>query len=108
MLTDTLDTGADRLIIFSDLHRGTRDGADDFWRSEPRGLAHFWGRTCIRLELAPDRRDHFREIVESVMPSEGTLGQVLAVLHEYRERPQGASDSELAPVKLMSLHGARY
>src|SRR5262245_21647029 len=30
----TFDLDADRLVIFSDHHRGTRDGADDFWRCE--------------------------------------------------------------------------
>lgn len=29
-----LDLDADRLVVFSDHHRGTRDGADDFWRCE--------------------------------------------------------------------------
>jgi len=29
-----LDLDADRLVIFSDHHRGARDGADDFWRCE--------------------------------------------------------------------------
>jgi UDP-2,3-diacylglucosamine pyrophosphatase LpxH len=29
-----VDLGRDRIIIFSDHHRGTRDGADDFWRCE--------------------------------------------------------------------------
>lgn len=32
--TGTLDLAADRYIIFSDLHRGARNGADDFWRAE--------------------------------------------------------------------------
>ena len=30
----TIDVDNDRLIIFSDHHRGSRDGADDFWRCE--------------------------------------------------------------------------
>jgi hypothetical protein len=30
----TFDIGRDKLIIFSDHHRGTKDGADDFWRCE--------------------------------------------------------------------------
>lgn len=29
-----IDLDAERLIIFSDHHKGTRDGADDFWRCE--------------------------------------------------------------------------
>ena len=29
-----LDPDSDRVIVFSDHHRGTRDGADDFWRCE--------------------------------------------------------------------------
>ncbi len=33
------DLDSDRLIVFSDLHKGTRDGADDFWRSEPAYMA---------------------------------------------------------------------
>jgi hypothetical protein len=30
----TFDIDADKLILFSDHHRGTKDGADDFWRCE--------------------------------------------------------------------------
>ena len=30
----TFDIERDRLVIFSDHHRGARDGADDFWRCE--------------------------------------------------------------------------
>ncbi len=30
----TFDIGRDKLIIFSDHHRGAKDGADDFWRCE--------------------------------------------------------------------------
>jgi hypothetical protein len=30
----TFDIDSDRLVIFSDHHRGARDGADDFWRCE--------------------------------------------------------------------------
>ena len=30
----TFDINEDRLIIFSDHHRGAKDGADDFWRCE--------------------------------------------------------------------------
>lgn len=44
VLTDALDVETDRLIVFSDLHKGTRDGADDFWRSERAyvaALAHY-------------------------------------------------------------------
>lgn len=45
----TIDEGRDladlRVIIFSDLHKGQRDGADDFWSCEPAYLAaleHYW------------------------------------------------------------------
>ena len=31
---DELDLGAERLIVFSDHHKGVRDGADDFRESE--------------------------------------------------------------------------
>jgi predicted phosphodiesterase len=39
-----LDTG--RLVVLSDQHKGTRDGADDFWRSERAycaALAYYFG-----------------------------------------------------------------
>lgn len=45
----TIDEGREladlRLIILSDLHKGQRDGADDFWACEPAYLAaleHYW------------------------------------------------------------------
>lgn len=39
LLEDTFDLDTDKLIVLSDLHKGTRDGADDFWRSEPAYMA---------------------------------------------------------------------
>jgi len=36
---ESFELDEDRLIVLSDLHKGTRDGADDFWRSEPAYLA---------------------------------------------------------------------
>lgn len=32
--TEDFELGEDRLVIFSDHHKGTRDGADDFWVAE--------------------------------------------------------------------------
>jgi DNA helicase II / ATP-dependent DNA helicase PcrA len=58
------------------------------------------------LELDPERRDGFRQVIQTVTGSEGDLGKVLAVLHEYREQPQ-VGDGEQAPVRLMTLHGAK-
>lgn len=58
------------------------------------------------LELDPERRDGFRQVIETVTGPEGDLGEVLAVLHEYREQPE-VGDGEQAPVRLMTLHGAK-
>ncbi len=49
-----LDLAADRYIIFSDLHRGARNGADDFWRCERAynaALAYYLklGHTLVTL-----------------------------------------------------------
>jgi hypothetical protein len=51
---ERLNAGEARLVVLSDLHRGQRDGADDFERSEPRYLAaleYYWtnGFTLIVL-----------------------------------------------------------
>ncbi len=50
----TFDINEDRLIIFSDHHRGAKDGADDFWRCERAyhaALGHYFeaGHTLLLL-----------------------------------------------------------
>jgi UDP-2,3-diacylglucosamine pyrophosphatase LpxH len=66
LLEESFELDTDRLIVFSDLHKGTRDGADDFWRSEPAymaALAYYLelGHTLIVLgdveELWENRAD---------------------------------------------------
>jgi hypothetical protein len=50
----TLDITKDRLIIFSDLHKGTRDGADDFRfteRAYNAALAYYFHRGYIMASL---------------------------------------------------------
>ena len=60
------------------------------------------------LELPDVKRSDLREIVVSVIGEQDMgLGQVLAVLHEYRDQPQVAEDAPESPVRLMTLHGAK-
>ena len=60
------------------------------------------------LELTDEKRSALRDIVFSVIgEQEMSLGEVLAVLHEYRDRPQVAGEAPEAPVRLMTLHGAK-
>jgi UDP-2,3-diacylglucosamine pyrophosphatase LpxH len=53
---DWIDLGTQRLIIFSDHHRGARDGADDFWRCERayRAALGFYLESGYRLILLGD------------------------------------------------------
>jgi DNA helicase-2/ATP-dependent DNA helicase PcrA len=60
------------------------------------------------LDLADQKRSDLREIVLSVIGEQDLgLGQVLAVLHEYRDQPQVAEQAPESPVRLMTLHGAK-
>ncbi len=60
------------------------------------------------LELTDEKRSALRDIVLSVIgEQEMGLGEVLAVLHEYRDRPQVAEEAPESPVRLMTLHGAK-
>jgi superfamily I DNA/RNA helicase len=60
------------------------------------------------LELTDEKRFALRDIVLSVIgEQEMSLGEVLAVLHEYRDRPQVAEEAPESPVRLMTLHGAK-
>jgi DNA helicase-2/ATP-dependent DNA helicase PcrA len=60
------------------------------------------------LDLPEDKRSDLREIVVSVIGDQDmSLGQVLAVLHEYRDQPQVAEEAPESPIRLMTLHGAK-
>jgi DNA helicase-2/ATP-dependent DNA helicase PcrA len=60
------------------------------------------------LDPADQKRSDLREIVLSVIGEQDLgLGQVLAVLHEYRDQPQVAEQAPESPVRLMTLHGAK-
>jgi hypothetical protein len=51
-----VDPGTDRLALFSDLHRGARDGADDFLRCErayPAALGYYLAAGYSRRSLRP-------------------------------------------------------
>ncbi|MGQ0601524.1 MAG: hypothetical protein ACT4QE_07490, partial [Anaerolineales bacterium] len=73
----TFDVAADRLVIFSDHHRGARNGADDFLRSERAynaALAHYFelGHTLVVLGDAEELWEEFPAEVVKAYPH--TLG----------------------------------
>jgi UDP-2,3-diacylglucosamine pyrophosphatase LpxH len=70
-----------RLIVLSDLHRGTRDGADDFWRSEraySAALAYYYelGYTLIVLGDAEELWENSApKVIEKYRPVLGLEGR---------------------------------
>ena len=58
----TFDVDRDRLVIFSDHHRGSRDGADDFWRCERsyHAALGYYFEAGHRLFLLGDVRELWR------------------------------------------------
>ena len=65
----TFDIDEDRLIIFSDHHRGAKDGADDFWRCERAyhaALGHYF-EAGHRLVLLGDVEELWENKPDEVM-----------------------------------------
>jgi hypothetical protein len=65
----TFDINEDRLIIFSDHHRGAKDGADDFWRCERAyhaALGHYF-EAGHRLLLLGDVEELWENKPDEVM-----------------------------------------
>jgi UDP-2,3-diacylglucosamine pyrophosphatase LpxH len=75
--SETVELSTARLIIFSDHHRGARDGADDFRRCEPAynaALAYYFGEGH-RLYLLGDVEELWECSAKEVLPAYGrTLG----------------------------------
>jgi hypothetical protein len=75
--TETLELSTARVIVFSDHHRGARDGADDFRRCEPAynaALAYYF-REGHRLLLLGDVEELWECSPREVLPAyERTLG----------------------------------
>lgn len=72
---DTWDTGRERIVVLSDLHRGRRDHADDFrWASETyaRALA-FYLDSGFRLVLLGDVEELWEGWPRSVIPANRSL-----------------------------------
>lgn len=80
----TIDAGREladlRLILLSDLHKGQRDGADDFWACEPAYLAaleHYW-QGGFELFLLGDVEELWENWPRPVIGAyEGVLNQEL-------------------------------
>ena len=70
---ETVGIGALRLIIFSDQHKGTRDGADDFWRSERayNGALAYYERLGHRLVVLGDAEELWENAPKAVLEKHG-------------------------------------
>ena len=70
VLKDTFELREDKLIVFSDLHKGTRDPADDFWRSERAYVAAlaYYLETGHRLVVLGDVEELWENRARDVMP----------------------------------------
>ena len=70
VLKDTFELREDKLIVFSDLHKGTRDPADDFWRSERAYVAAlaYYLETGHTLVVLGDVEELWENRARDVMP----------------------------------------
>ncbi len=81
--TRTLDARADRLVVFSDHHKGARDGADDFQRSERTynaALTYYDALGFYLLELG-DVEELWENTFEEVAASYPATLQLAAAFH---------------------------
>lgn len=71
----TLDVDRDRLVVFSDHHKGRRDGADDFAICEPAYLAalDYYLAAGFTLIVLGDAEELWENRVEPVLESYGTV-----------------------------------
>lgn len=77
------DLSRERLILFSDLHRGARNGADDFARCEPvyaAALAHYAAKGHI-LALLGDAEELWEERPAAVMQAHRATLETEARFH---------------------------
>ena len=79
-----LDLEHDRLVIFSDHHRGARDGADDFWRCERayRAALGYYLEEGHRLFLLGDVEELWENVPRDVLAA---YGDTLALEREFYE-----------------------
>ena len=70
VLKDNFELREDKLIVFSDLHKGTRDPADDFWRSERAYVAAlaYYLETGHTLVVLGDVEELWENRARDVMP----------------------------------------
>jgi UDP-2,3-diacylglucosamine pyrophosphatase LpxH len=80
----SLDLAKDRYVIFSDLHKGARNRADDFWRSERAynaAIAYYYqmGHTLI---LLGDVEELWEEKPKAVLQAYERTSQLEAQFHQ--------------------------
>ena len=97
-----------RLVIFSDLHRGARDGADDFQRCEPAyGAALGWYlERGYQLYLLGDVEELWENDIAEVLP---TYAGCTALERRFMEGPGlvrffGNHDADWRDPKLVKKH----
>jgi UDP-2,3-diacylglucosamine pyrophosphatase LpxH len=82
--SETIDLATARVVIFSDHHRGARDGADDFRRCEPAynaALAYYF-RQGHRLFLLGDVEELWECSAKEVLPA---YGRTLALERRFHD-----------------------
>ena len=91
--TDEFDIGKERLIVFSDHHKGVRDGADDFRDSENAyhaALGYYLERGHI-LSVLGDVEELWENDREPVL---STYGATLQLEGAFQEAPRADQDAE--------------
>ena len=113
VIEENVDVRQLRLIVLSDQHKGTRDGADDFWRSErayAAALAHYYeqGQRLVVLGDAEELWEcwsksslmrRYREVLEleAQFQAEGRYERVWGN-HDADWRRARSVDRHLAPI----------
>ena len=82
----SLDVHDERLVVFSDHHKGKQDGADDFWRCEPAYCAAlgYYLVEGYKLCVLGDAEELWECLPEEVM---GEYEDVLALEQEFQQQP---------------------
>jgi len=94
----SFDLAADRYVIFSDLHKGARNRADDFWRSERAynaAIAYYY-RMGYTLVLLGDVEELWEERPKAVLQAYERTSKLEAQFHQERRyyRILGNHDDE--------------
>ena len=91
--TDELDIAKERLIVFSDHHKGVRDGADDFRKSENAyhaALGHYFERGHI-LAVLGDVEEFWENDRDPVL---NVYGATLQLEGAFQKAPRAGQDTE--------------